>query len=106
MESFEPSPLVKSDDGSVKDDSALGQWGKFFVMGGEKAGRSFTVVDDGLQRKAMEAAGFVDIQEFVFKASSPVPWVTVTGPITREAYMLTVESGARHRMGRGPRIRT
>ena len=47
----------------------MGQWGKFFIKGGEKSGRSFMVVADGLQRKAMEAAGFVDIQEFDFKVS-------------------------------------
>ncbi|KAL2214259.1 S-adenosyl-L-methionine-dependent methyltransferase [Sarocladium strictum] len=67
VQSFEPSPMVKSDDGTVKEDSALGQWGKFFLRGGEKSGRPFTVFEDGLQRKAMEAAGFVDIEEFNFK---------------------------------------
>jgi hypothetical protein len=70
VQSFEPSPVVKSDDGTVKEDSALGQWGKFFIKGGAKSGRSFTVVEDGLQRKAMEAAGFVDIEEFNFKVRS------------------------------------
>ena len=67
VQSFEPSPIVESDDGTVKPDSALGQWGKFFIKGGEKSGRTFMVVNEGLQRKAMEAAGFVDIQEFDFK---------------------------------------
>jgi len=52
----------------------VGQWGKIFIDGGNKAGRSFRVVQDGLQRATMEAAGFVDIQEFNFKVrrrSSP-----------------------------------
>lgn len=52
----------------------MGQWGKIFIDGGNKAGRSFRVVQDGLQRATMEAAGFVDIQEFNFKVrrrSSP-----------------------------------
>jgi hypothetical protein len=62
--------MVKSDDGTVREDSALGQWGKFFLKGGEKSGRPFTVFEDGLQRKAMEAAGFVDIEEFNFKVST------------------------------------
>ncbi|KAM0549227.1 hypothetical protein ACHAPJ_009537 [Fusarium lateritium] len=45
----------------------MGQWGKFFIEGGKKLGSTFTVVEDGIQRKEMEKAGFVDIQEFDFK---------------------------------------
>ncbi|KAK3315736.1 S-adenosyl-L-methionine-dependent methyltransferase [Apodospora peruviana] len=67
LESFEPSALMESDDGSVKDTDAMGQWGKLFIEGAKKIGRPFTVVDDELQRKAMEAAGFVDIQEVNIK---------------------------------------
>lgn len=51
-----------SDDGSVKEGSALDQWGKVYKAAGEKLGRPFTVVEDDVQRKGMEAAGFVDIQ--------------------------------------------
>ena len=57
------------DDGSLPKDSALYQWGPIFTEWGAKSGRSFTVVDDGLQRKAMERAGFVDIDEFDTKVS-------------------------------------
>ncbi|KAL1850181.1 hypothetical protein VTK73DRAFT_9734 [Phialemonium thermophilum] len=63
LEDAEPSPYLESDDGTVHDKSAMSQWGKFFVEGGKKIGRSFTIVEDGVQRKAMEEAGFVDIQE-------------------------------------------
>lgn len=59
--------MFQSDHTTIAEDSALGQWGKFFVEGGKKIGQTFTVLEDGLQRKAMEAAGFVDIQEFDFK---------------------------------------
>ena len=70
VESFEPSPHLESDHGPVPEDSAVGQWGRFFTEGGEKTGRTFSVVDDDLQRKGMEAAGFVDIGEFSFKVST------------------------------------
>ena len=67
VESFEPSPFFTSDDGTVKEESALGQWGKFFIEGGKKFGMNFTIVEDDVQVKAMEAAGFVDIQRFEYK---------------------------------------
>lgn len=67
VESHEPSCNFQSDHMPIPEDSALGQWGKFFVEGGKIIGRPFTVVDDDLQRKGMEAAGFVDIQEFEYK---------------------------------------
>ncbi|KAL7802244.1 S-adenosyl-L-methionine-dependent methyltransferase [Trichoderma aethiopicum] len=67
VESLETSAIVRSDDGTVTETSALGQWGKFFLNGGKKIGRSFTVIEDETQRKSIEAAGFVDIQEFNFK---------------------------------------
>ncbi|ROW04553.1 hypothetical protein VMCG_05035 [Cytospora schulzeri] len=68
LESFEGSPHMISDDGTVSDKSAISQWGKFFEEGGKTLGRSFMVVDEGVQRKAMEEAGFVDIQEWDCKA--------------------------------------
>ncbi|KAL6901111.1 S-adenosyl-L-methionine-dependent methyltransferase [Trichoderma evansii] len=67
FEILEPSAIITSDDGSVTETSALGQWGKFFINGGKQIGRSFTVVEDETQRRSMEAAGFVDIHEFNYK---------------------------------------
>lgn len=58
---------MQSDHIPLPEGSALGQWGKFFVEGGKKIGRTFTVLEDGVQRRAMEAAGFVDIEEYDFK---------------------------------------
>lgn len=68
FESKESSAIITSDDGTVTEDSALSQWGKVFNQAGKKWGRSFLIVEDDIQRKAMEAAGFVDIKEYPFKA--------------------------------------
>ncbi|KAJ4168583.1 hypothetical protein NW754_010501 [Fusarium falciforme] len=70
IESMEPSAYIQSDDNTIEPDSAMGQWGKIFVEGGSKMGRPFTVVEDELQNKALEKAGFVDIQEK--KHKSPI----------------------------------
>ncbi|KAM0354822.1 hypothetical protein ACHAPU_000647 [Fusarium lateritium] len=69
VESFEASAMLESDDGSVVEGSAISEWGKFFIEGGKKLGRTFTILDDDLQKKGMEEAGFVDIQTWDFKAS-------------------------------------
>lgn len=69
FESFEATPRFDSDDGTVTDRSAMAQWGKLFVAGGEKIGTTFTMVDDGTQRSGMEEAGYVDIKEKEFKVS-------------------------------------
>ena len=63
METFEASPYVVSDDGTVVDGSAWEQWGRLFIAGGEKTGRKFTIYEDGTQRAALERAGFVNIEE-------------------------------------------
>ncbi|KAF4457102.1 hypothetical protein F53441_890 [Fusarium austroafricanum] len=67
VESHEASCNVTSDDDTVPLDSAMGHWGKFFSEGGKKMNVSFSVVEDGTQRKAMEEAGFINIQEFDFR---------------------------------------
>lgn len=72
VESPESSLQVESDHVEIPDNSALGQWGKFFIEGGERMGRTCKVVDEDLQRKGMEAAGFVDIQVHEFKVGLPM----------------------------------
>ena len=67
VESYEPSCIYKSDHTAIADDSAIGQWGKFYVEGSKKTGNTFLILEEDLQRKAMEAAGFVDIQMHEFK---------------------------------------
>lgn len=68
VESLETSPHVLSDDGSVGEGSAMSQWGNIYVDAGKKIGRSFTILDDDIQRKCMEEAGFVDIRTIDGKA--------------------------------------
>ncbi|KAK7413131.1 hypothetical protein QQX98_008017 [Neonectria punicea] len=63
LESYEPSSYLQSDDNPVSETSAVSQWGKIFVEGGRKLGRPFTVFEGGIQKKAMQEAGFVDIEE-------------------------------------------
>ncbi|KAF5652743.1 TAM domain protein [Fusarium sp. NRRL 25303] len=67
LESFEASPSIESDDDTVLPDSAMAQWGGIFISAADTVGRSFTVIEDGAQKSAMEAAGFQDIQEWNFK---------------------------------------
>ncbi|EXL45061.1 hypothetical protein FOCG_13824 [Fusarium oxysporum f. sp. radicis-lycopersici 26381] len=69
LESFEVNGFFESDDNTLPDKSALAQWGMIFREGAKKLGStaSFAVVRDQLQRQAMEAAGFVNIQEKAIK---------------------------------------
>lgn len=69
LESYEASPIVLCDDNTMPKDSAVAQWSPLFINGGKAMGRSFTIVDDDTQRKAMKEAGFVDIQEKWIKVS-------------------------------------
>ena len=69
FETYEASPHVYSDDDTLPENSATAQWGPLFINGGKAIGRSFTVVDDDIQRKAMKNAGFIDIQEKKIKVS-------------------------------------
>lgn len=62
VESLGTSATIMSHDGNIKDGSAMHQWGKVFQEGGKRLGKTFAVWEEDLQRKGMEAAGFVDIQ--------------------------------------------
>lgn len=73
IESHEALSRMDCDDGTITEESAMRQWGKFFVEGGKKIGRPFTVVEDEVQKKSMDEAGFVEFEERNFKASQQVP---------------------------------
>jgi ubiquinone/menaquinone biosynthesis C-methylase UbiE len=68
LESHEASVVFRSDDGSVHEKTAMAQFSKLFVDGGNKMGQSMTIVEDGVQRTSIEAAGFTNIQEENFKS--------------------------------------
>ena len=67
IQSFEPGSGLVCDDDTIAEGSALHQWGKIFEAGGKVLGRSFSVLEDDVQRKGMEEAGFVDIEEARYK---------------------------------------
>ncbi|KAJ1322867.1 gliotoxin biosynthesis N-methyltransferase [Microdochium nivale] len=59
---------ILSDDGTVPKDSVMTtQWTKMFRAAGKVIGNSFTVIEQDLQRKGMEAAGFEELKEYNFK---------------------------------------
>ena len=58
---------MESDDGTVTETSAMNQWGKFFIEGGKKLGRTFTIIDDDLQPKGITDAGFTNVQTWDLK---------------------------------------
>ncbi|KAL2132746.1 hypothetical protein VTI74DRAFT_3429 [Chaetomium olivicolor] len=61
IEHQDGSFVWRSDNG-IPENSALEQFTKIFWEGGKKFGRTFRIVEDDLQVKGMEAAGFTDIQ--------------------------------------------
>ena len=78
VESFEARMQVDSDHSPIPEDAYIQQSSRFFLDGGEKIGRTFYVWDHELQRKGMEKAGFVDLQEVELKASG-VPLYSYLG---------------------------
>ena len=67
LESYESSPVVLSDDDTIPKDSPMGQWPELWFEAGNKMGQTFRILEDDIQMKAMQAAGFVDVKEKMFK---------------------------------------
>lgn len=67
VQSCEVDALFVSDDGTTENVHGFETWNKLYREGGAKIGRSFTVVEEDLQRKAFEAAGFTDVQVVNYK---------------------------------------
>ena len=55
------------DPTAIPEDSPIGQWGKVYMEMGRQVGRTFRVIEDHVQEKAMREAGFVDIEIREFK---------------------------------------
>lgn len=70
VESHEPSCFIQGVGVSPMTTGTLSQWGDLFAEAGRKSGRPFDVVEAGIQKRSMEAAGFVDIEEKVLTVSS------------------------------------
>jgi SAM-dependent methyltransferase len=62
VETMEPSSQFESENNTVVPGTALYEWGKVFYEAGRKSGRTFSVVEDGIQEKGLTAAGFVDVK--------------------------------------------
>ncbi|KAK1493085.1 hypothetical protein CABS01_17089 [Colletotrichum abscissum] len=67
LESSEPSFLIESDDGTVNAESCWYWWSRVFEQYGAQTGQTFSVVQEGIQRRALEEAHFSNIQEFDYK---------------------------------------
>lgn len=68
IQSSEAEVLMCSDDGTVAEGSAMKeQWNQIWEEAGKKLGKSFLVIQEDLQRKGMEKAGFTDIQQVTYK---------------------------------------
>lgn len=61
VEHFEHAAKIESDNGAVHPDSDVELWGKMFSEGGIKSGRTFNIVEDGIQEKYTKEAGFVEV---------------------------------------------
>lgn len=72
LESFDLSPNCLTDDNTLGPEDAISQWGPLFFTGGDKIGINFRTIEDNLQIKAMEAAGFVDVEVHDYKVPSGI----------------------------------
>ncbi|EPS41778.1 hypothetical protein H072_4283 [Dactylellina haptotyla CBS 200.50] len=71
LELLEPDSNMLCDDNSISPDAPLWKWNELFLEAGEKAGRS--LVEAPNHKKSMQEAGFVEIQEDIFKLPNS-PW--------------------------------
>ncbi|KAI0440296.1 S-adenosyl-L-methionine-dependent methyltransferase [Xylaria telfairii] len=73
VEAIDPSVNLRSDDGSVREGTALYDWGRLFNEASSKYGRSMSMVDDGTISVSFKKAGFVEVHSRTFKLPA-TPW--------------------------------
>ncbi|KAK1773907.1 S-adenosyl-L-methionine-dependent methyltransferase [Copromyces sp. CBS 386.78] len=73
VEHLDHSPIVTSDDGSVKPGSAMDTYGKVLAEAGRRMGRTLTLADDDTMEEGMKAAGFINIQSKKYRMPLS-PW--------------------------------
>ncbi|KAI0095760.1 S-adenosyl-L-methionine-dependent methyltransferase [Nemania sp. FL0031] len=73
VEAVDPSVNLRSDDGSVREGTALYDWGRLFNEASSKYGRSMRMVDDGQISESFKKVGFVDVRSRTFKLPA-TPW--------------------------------
>ncbi|EFX00812.1 methyltransferase type 11 [Grosmannia clavigera kw1407] len=101
IETYESDGILESDDGTVTEKSATGQWGHIFREGAKKMGSkaSFSVVADHVQKASLVEAGFTSINEFPLKTPisewSETPKLKEVGQFSRAVW----ESDTRGLMG-------
>lgn len=106
LESHEGSGRFESDDGTVCDGSALHQWGRILHCFGESIGRPFDIIPSGIQRKAMEAAGFVDIREAEYKVRLRKPYGFYIATVSLFLSRVRLTWSYRAPLDNGPRTRS
>lgn len=47
----------------------MAKWGRLFEKGGESLGQPFDIVEKNVQKDAMKAAGFINIQEKLYRVT-------------------------------------
>ncbi|KAJ4303872.1 hypothetical protein N0V88_001469 [Collariella sp. IMI 366227] len=73
VESFKMDALTFAEDGSIVKNSLMDQCGKLFKLAGAATGQSFMVINENLQRKGLDSAGFMNIVQWDFKCPL-TPW--------------------------------
>ncbi|KAI1363334.1 S-adenosyl-L-methionine-dependent methyltransferase [Xylaria arbuscula] len=73
VEAVDPSVNLRSDDGSVKEGTAMYDWGRLFNEASNKFGRTMSMVDDEKTEESFKKAGFVDVHTRRFKLPA-TPW--------------------------------
>ncbi|KAI0509601.1 S-adenosyl-L-methionine-dependent methyltransferase [Xylaria bambusicola] len=73
VEIVDPSVNLRSDDGSVREGTAMYDWGRLFNEAATINKRSMSMVDDGKRLEDFKKAGFVNAQSRRFKLPA-TPW--------------------------------